>query len=160
MAGMSSLREIGPELPALARAAIAAELTGTSVALPAVELEHLQALLHGCRERLVGVRLAAVVEASTGEVLLGTGDDIELEAVQALCCAGLHRLAANRIASTAPVDLMLDHGDMCMVAHRMAWRPQWLLVLGGTCTLGRLLSVTPLADLPPLLPSAADGRDP
>ena len=38
MAGMSSLREIGPELPALARAAIAAELTGTSVALPAVEL--------------------------------------------------------------------------------------------------------------------------
>ena len=138
MAGMSSLREIGPELPALARAAIAAELTGTSVALPAVELPRAPVFvtlrtqggdLRGCigtisaiepdvaRETMRNAVLSATQDPRFGPVtaaeLAGPGRAAEADDVEAAEAGEVRRRGRARIGEARD----LEAGDYDMLVR-------------------------------------------
>ena len=119
----------------------------------ASEWEYLEGLVHSCREQLPKLLVVAVADAQTGEMFCGGSDDqADSHAVLSLCGAGVRRLANNRITGVCDgpaTDVAVGGGRHCVLVHRIAWCPRWLLVLGGGHRLGRLLSVALSADLSP-----------
>lgn len=113
----------------------------------AEERRQLTAVIERCQEQLPLLQVACVIEAEEGTVLhTGIGPEQsqhEAEDMLSLCIAGLRRLATNRLTGRdgAPEGMVVGTKNGCLVVQALAWRPGWLLVLGGREQSGRVLAV-------------------
>lgn len=129
------------------------ELLVGAQAPTASERKHLEALVRRCREQLCKLSVVAIAGAQTGEMLCrGPEDPMESHALLSLCSAGVRRLAENRITGACDgptTDVAVVAGKDCVLVHRIAWYPSWLLMLGGPHGLGPLFAVAQSADISP-----------
>ncbi|MCA9705312.1 MAG: hypothetical protein KDK70_05655 [Myxococcales bacterium] len=128
----------------------AEELLVAPCMLTAAEWEHLEAIVEGCRERLMRLLVVAVADAQTGEMLCsGSEHHDDTESLLSLCAAGVQRLANNRVTGGDGLasDVAVTAGKHCVLVHRLSAGP-WLLVLAGPYGLGALLGAAQSADLP------------
>jgi len=125
------------------------ELQPEPIAIDDRDFEFLESLLHECCERIPRLYAASIVETQTGDVLASLApneddDDLQLQLLLGLCCAGMRRLIENRVGGSIDHSsyVVMLSGKATIVLRGLAWRPELSLIVGSTGGSGPLISVT------------------
>lgn len=108
------------------------------------EKRWLESVTAACHERRSDLYVAFVIEREEGTVLTSNrGEDPVMEDVLGLCLAGLQRLGCNRLTGRdgPPCGMVLAAAGLGVVVRPIRGRPDWMLVVAGPCSVGRLLTL-------------------
>ncbi len=108
------------------------------------QLEVLTQRLRPCVERLSNIRLACVIEEEEGTLLYSAFEDHRaMLDLLGLCTAEVQHLAMNRLirADGSPRTMVMSMTEHHVVVQRFVRPEDWLLVLGGSDSPGRMISL-------------------